>query len=281
MTSIHALKTQFHQWTNPYLPYHWLESWLLFVLDKDKVFLMLHDDYVLSDDEYDAFHKGLARLQQGIPLAYLIGWQGFFGREFKVNEHTLIPRADTEVLVEAVLTFVRNRSLQSPYLLDLGAGSGCIGITLAKELPNSQVLLGDVSAYALAVATDNARQLGAANCQFCQTSWYEGIEGRFDVIVSNPPYIAKNDEHLEHLKAEPITALVAEDEGLSDIKCIIDGSLHHLVRGGMLAIEHGHDQGSVVQALFNKANFKEVDTIKDYGGNDRITIGIYDEVYHE
>lgn len=274
--TIKALKRDFRQLSDAHLPYHWLESLLLFVLNQDKAFLITNDDYVLSEEEYQAVHQGLTQLQNHTPLAHLIGRQGFFGHEFVVNEHTLIPRADTEILVETVLAFVRENRLDNARILDLGTGTGCIGISLAKALPNSRVLLSDKSHHALAVAKDNAMHLRANNCQCHHGSWYEGIHGRFDVIVSNPPYIAKDDEHLRHLGAEPLMALVADDEGLSDIKMIIVGALTHLHHGGLLAIEHGYDQGVSVQSLFCQANFKEIRTIKDYGGNDRVTMGIYE-----
>lgn len=274
--TIKALKRDFRRLSNAHLPYHWLESWLLFVLNKDKAFLIANDDYVLSEEEHQAFAWGLTQLQNHTPLAYLIGRQGFFGHEFVVNEHTLIPRADTEILVETVLTFVRDNHLGNAHILDLGTGTGCIGISLAKALPSSRVLLCDKSPHALAVAKDNATHLAADNCQCHHGSWYEGIHEVFDVIVSNPPYIAKDDEHLRYLGAEPLMALVADDEGLSDIKMIIGGALTHLHHGGLLAIEHGHDQSVSVQSLFCQANFKEIRTMKDHGGNDRVTMGIYE-----
>lgn len=278
MHTINTLKAQFRKLSHAHLPYHWFELLLLFVLNKDKAFLITHDDYLLTDDEYDSFGDGVAKLCSGVPLAYVIGRQGFFGHEFVVNEHTLIPRPDTEILVQVVLDVVADKSLEQARILDLGTGSGCIALSIAKALPSSVVLAVDYSHHALAVAQLNAQDLQVANCQFIQSNWYENIPMQnFDVIVSNPPYIARTDEHLAHLGAEPITALVADDDGLADIVMIITGSLNHLNAGGLLLIEHGYNQGASVRALFVKTGFKDVRTIKDYGSNDRITIGVCDE----
>lgn len=272
-SDIKALKTYFRQLAHAQLPYHWLESLLLFVLKKDKVFLMIHDDYVLNNEESQQLFDGIHQMQSGKPLAYVIGRQGFFGREFLVNEHTLIPRADTEILIDAVLTHARQQPTIGR-LLDLGTGSGCIAITLAKELPNAHIIAVDSSKDALEVAQHNAHLLKAENCQFIHSSWYDHVQGSFDVIVSNPPYINKEDEHLAYLSHEPITALVADHQGLADISHIIGHATHHLNVNGLLAIEHGYDQREAVQTLFRQANFTQIATIKDYGGNDRVTWGI-------
>lgn len=275
MKSIKSLKSEFRQISHDNLPYHWLESVLLFILNKNKSFLITDEDYVLSDEEWQRFSDGLNKLHLGIPPAYIMGKQGFFGHEFVVNEHTLIPRADTEILVEMVLAFTNERQLDGGKILDLGTGSGCIAISLAKALPHFNVTAVDYSTQALEVAKQNANLLGVNNCCFVHSNWYDDIFDKFDVIVSNPPYIAKNDEHLIHLSAEPMTALVADNDGLSDIECIINGGKHHLNHQGLLAIEHGHLQGGAVQTIFIKAGFTQVKTIKDYGGNDRATLGVF------
>ncbi|UYZ69553.1 peptide chain release factor N(5)-glutamine methyltransferase [Moraxella bovis] len=278
MHTINALKAQFRKLSHAHLPYHWFELLLLFVLNKDKAFLITHDDYLLTADEYGRLEGGMTKLCSGVPLAYVIGRQGFFGHEFAVNEHTLIPRPDTEMLVEAVLDVVADKGLGQARILDLGTGSGCIALSIAKALPSSTVLAVDYSHHALDVARRNAQDLQVASCQFIQSNWYENIPMQsFDVIVSNPPYIARTDEHLAQLGAEPITALVADNHGLSDIEKIIKGSAVYLMPSGVLALEHGYDQGAGVRMLFAKAGFKDVRTVKDYGGNDRITMGVCDE----
>lgn len=273
--SIKTIKQQCRAMSSEALPYHWLEGWLMSVLDKDKLFLMMHDDYVLTADEYDRFMQGVTRMRSGVPLAYLVGEQDFFGRTFKVNPSTLIPRPDTERLIEVVLDWLSVQAIDSPSILDLGTGSGCIAITLAKELPASNVLAVDMSADALAVAIQNGQRLAADNCRCVQSDWFDAVCGEFDVIVSNPPYIDKADEHLNALHHEPMTALVADDMGLSDIMTIISGSVEYLKLGGLIAIEHGYDQGQSVRELFAQQGFDDVQTIKDYGGNDRLTMGVW------
>lgn len=259
---------------NSPLPRHWWQGWLCFVLDKPSSFLITHDDYTLSDAEYERFAEGIFQMAQGVPLAYLTGEQEFFGRSFVVNEHTLIPRPDTERLVEVVLDWVKKSGLNAGRILDLGTGSGCIAITLAKELPSWQVVAVDFSAEALQIAKQNAERLSVSNCQFVQSNWFGGVEGEFDVIVSNPPYIVKDDEHLSALMAEPITALVSDGEGLFDIEQIVSQAHEFLKDDGLLAVEHGCDQRVGVQGLFKQYGYDQIETIKDYGGNDRLTVGV-------
>lgn len=275
MKTIKHIKSQFRQIAHDTLPYHWLESWLLFVIQKDKSFLITHDEHELPDDEFDRLTDGVNKMTNGTPLAYVMGKQGFFGHEFIVNEHTLIPRPDTEMLIQTVLDFIDDNALKNGRILDLGTGSGCIGLSLAHALPDWSVVAVDLSEQAVQVAHKNADELNIKNCQIYSSNWYENIQGDFDVIVSNPPYIAKDDEHLANLKAEPITALVADNDGLADIETIVNGSKIHLKQGGLLAIEHGFDQKNDVQKLFKQAGFDHVRTIKDYGNNDRMTLGIY------
>ncbi len=244
------------------------------ILDKAPSFLITQGDYVLSDDEYWAWLDSVERLEQGEPLAYVLGRQGFWGREFVVNRHTLIPRPDSERLIETVLDFVKVKGLTAPRILDLGTGSGCLAVTLAKELPSSQVVAVDFCANALQVATQNGKHLQADNCQFIQSDWFDDVAGVFDVIISNPPYIAPDDEHLPSLRAEPVTALVADELGLADIRHIVAGAGRFLVSGGLLAVEHGYDQGQAVAKIFTQCGFSDVQTIKDYGNNDRLTLGV-------
>ncbi|WP_323841360.1 MULTISPECIES: peptide chain release factor N(5)-glutamine methyltransferase [unclassified Moraxella] len=260
---------------NGILPRHWWQAWLCFVLGKPTSFLITDDDYVLTEAELSCFDDGIAKMLSGVPLAYLMGEQEFFGRIFKVNEHTLIPRPDTERLIEEVLGWAGSHDLQMGKLLDLGTGTGCIAITLAKALPNCQITALDISPDALLVAIENAKNLSVDNCTFLQSNWYENVHEKFDIIVANPPYIAKDDEHLTALMAEPMTALVAEDDGLMDIKHIISGAREHLNAGGLLAIEHGYDQGRKVWAIFDEYGYQSLRSVQDYGGNDRLTMGVY------
>ena len=284
-SSIHQIKQQIGQLTNGdtdnQLPSFWFTDWLLYVIDKPAIALMTDEDYQLSDTELEQFDTGVAKMKQGTPLAYLTGHQEFWSLNFTVNEHTLIPRPDTEVLVEQVLNWInaqptRNSNKQ---LLDLGTGSGCIAISLAHESKqaNWQVVAVDLSQEALKVAKHNAVINGVADIKFVQSSWYQALpicdQPQFDIIVSNPPYIDETDEHLAHLTAEPISALSAPNQGLADIEHIVSHATTYLCAGGLLAIEHGHDQGDAVRQLFLDNDFGSVHTIKDYGDNDRVTLG--------
>lgn len=280
------------------LPAHWVSDWLLHILQKSPSFLITDSNYQLTEAEQAQFNTGIAQMQAGKPLAYLTGKQAFWSLEFEVNEHTLIPRPDTEVLVEQVLDWIsqhknslsisNDEPIVAPYqLLDLGTGSGCIAISLAHELATIypkqwQVTALDFSTEALAVAKHNAQLNRVSNIQFLHSDWFSVLNGSetterplFDVIVSNPPYIVDNDHHLDKLKAEPLSALVAPDNGLGDIEQIAEQARDYLVRGGLLAVEHGYDQGELVRQMFTDFGYDQVKTMKDYGGNDRVTLGIY------
>jgi release factor glutamine methyltransferase len=256
------------------------QAWLGACLQVGFSYFITHADKPIADDIVTKYREGIAKLEQGVPLAYVIGRQGFWRHEFKVNQYTLIPRPDTETLVETVLNLAKNRFnlAHSLRLLDLGTGSGCIAISLAAEQPNWQVTATDFSTQALAVAQHNAQQIGTANVEFYQGSWFQALPDdmpKFDIIVSNPPYIDSDDEHLPALTAEPITALVAANHGLADIEVIAQGSGARLNAQGLLAIEHGYNQGDAVQQIFRQYSFTDVTTLKDFGGNDRVTYGFF------
>ena len=294
--TIGQIKQQIQQLTNEaassHLPSFWLTDWLLFVIEQPSSFLITDENYQLTDSELAQFHAGVTKMQQGTPLAYLTGQQEFWSLNFKVNQHTLIPRPDTEILIEQVLTWINSQpksvdnNKKPKRLLDLGTGSGCIAISLAHELnksnPNSkaenwQVVAVDLSSEALKVAKHNAMVNEVADIEFIQSSWYDALshhnEPLFDVIVSNPPYIDEEDEHLSRLVAEPISALSAPNHGLADIEHIVQQAPQHLNVGGLLAIEHGFDQGLAVRQLFLDNSFDSVHTVQDFGGNDRVTLG--------
>lgn len=285
ISTIRQIKQQIQQLTNGEsnnrLPSFWFTDWLLYVIDKPAIALMTDEDYQLTDSEVARFNDGVVKMQQGIPLAYLTGQQEFWSLNFRVNEHTLIPRPDTEVLVEQVLNWINAQptQLSNKRLLDLGTGSGCIAISLAHELKqaNWQIVAVDLSLEALKVAQHNAVSNNVANIEFVQSSWYQALpiydEPQFDIIVSNPPYIDETDEHLAGLTAEPISALSAPNQGLADIEHIVQQATTYLCTGGLLAIEHGYDQGDAVRQLFLDNGFESVHTMKDYGNNDRVTLG--------
>ena len=294
--TIGQIKQQIQQLTNAaassHLPSFWLTDWLLFVIEQPSSFLITDENYQLTDSELAQFHAGVTKMQQGTPLAYLTGQQEFWSLNFKVNQHTLIPRPDTEILIEQVLTWINSQpksvdnNKKPKRLLDLGTGSGCIAISLAHELKQScqnssteswQVVAVDLSLEALKVAKHNAMVNELADIEFIQSSWYDALptqdEPLFDVIVSNPPYIDEEDEHLARLVAEPISALSAPNHGLADIEHIVQQAPQHLNVGGLLAIEHGFDQGLAVRQLFLDNRFDSVHTVQDFGGNDRVTLG--------
>ncbi|WP_296172371.1 peptide chain release factor N(5)-glutamine methyltransferase [Psychrobacter sp. UBA2769] len=294
--TIGQIKQQVQQWLNESensnIPSFWFTDWLLFVIDKPSSFLITDENYQLTDSELAQFHAGVTKMQQGTPLAYLTGQQEFWSLNFKVNEHTLIPRPDTEILIEQVLTWINSQpksvdnNKKPKRLLDLGTGSGCIAISLAHELKQScqnssteswQVVAVDLSLEALKVAKHNAMVNELVDIEFIQSSWYDALatqdEPLFDVIVSNPPYIDEEDEHLSRLVAEPISALSAPNHGLADIEHIVQQAPQHLNVGGLLAIEHGFDQGLAVRQLFLDNSFDSVHTVQDFGGNDRVTLG--------
>lgn len=287
MTSltISQIKQQIQQLTNEErassLPSFWLTDWLLYVIDRPALFLITDESYELTDSEQTRFEAGVIKMQQGVPLAYLTGQQAFWSLNFLVNEHTLIPRPDTEVLIEQVLNWISTQPAQvsNKRLLDLGTGSGCIAISLAHELKkdNWQVVAVDLSSEVLNVAQHNAELNGVDNVKFVQSSWYDELSTQdtslFDIIVSNPPYIDEADEHLARLVAEPISALSAPNHGLADIEQIVQQATNYLRSGGLLAIEHGFDQGRAVRQLFLENDFESVTTVQDYGGNDRVTLG--------
>ena len=243
---------------------------LAHILDKPKEYLIAHDEEELSDQAVMTFDLYVSMRIDGMPVPYLTGRQEFFGRYFEVDSNVLIPRPDTEVLIEQALIVAPER----PAVLDMGTGSGCIAVTLAKECPGARVTATDVSAEALEIASRNATSLGA-DIDFRQGSWWEtvGEHECFDIIVSNPPYIRSDDEHLPALQYEPQSALTDGGDGLSCLREITSHVLPHLRQGGWLLVEHGWDQGPEVAELFRAAGLAAVRTVRDYGGNDRVTMG--------
>ena len=218
------------------------------------------------------FDSLCARRRRGEPVAYLLGEKEFYGRRFAVSPAVLVPRPETELLVELALQ--RAVPCRAPRILDLGTGSGCVAITLAREHPAASVLAVDRSGDALAIARANASQLGA-DVEFLASDWFDAIRGRFDVIVANPPYVASDDPHLGALRHEPRQALVAGADGLDDLRRIVAQSPSHLERAGWLLVEHGHEQGPYVRDLFRHAAFADIETHRDLAGIERVTFGTW------
>jgi len=242
---------------------------------------MAHGDDSADPDIAARFHTLAERRRSGEPLAYLLGQQEFYGRPFAVSPAVLIPRADTETLVETALEqlmLLRQQRRAVPLsLLELGTGSGIIAITLALEAPDTEVHAVERSPDALAMAQQNAKALGANRIHWHAGSWWQALAcpRRFDLIVSNPPYIAANDHHLQQgdLRFEPPQALAAGPDGLDDLRIIIGGAPAHLNPGGWLLLEHGYDQEAPVQALLRDAGFADVFTRRDLAGQPRVSGG--------
>lgn len=255
---------------------HEAELLLLHVLDRPRSWLFAHATDPLDVADHAAFEALLARRVAGEPVAYLTGRRGFWTLDLEVDPATLIPRPETELLVELALDRLpQGHALQ---LADLGTGSGAIALALASERPQAQVLATDASPGALAVAARNAARHELGNVRFAEGGhdWYGPLQGaRFDLIASNPPYIASDDPHLARgdLRFEPATALASGVDGLDDIRRIVDGGKAHLLPGGWLLIEHGWDQGAAIRVLFDTAGFAEVQTVQDLEQRDRITLG--------
>lgn len=243
------------------------------VLETSRTYLRTWPDKPLTAHQLSNFEALIAKRQQGVPIAYLIGSREFWSRDFSVTSAVLIPRPDTECLIELSLQLIPpNKPVK---IIDLGTGSGIIAITLAAERPQAQLSATDISLLALHVAQLNA-QKHHTHIQFYQSDWFANVpEGKFDIIVSNPPYIAADDSHLQtgDLRFEPQQALVASDQGLRDIKIIAESARYYLEIGGYLLIEHGYNQEQQVQAIFNHSGYHKIQTYQDLSGQPRVTVG--------
>ncbi len=251
---------------------------LCHALDKPRSYLLTWPDKILDDTTHAAFDALLARRLTGEPVAYIIGEREFWSLPLKVSPSTLIPRPDTERLVEVALE--KAQTLDGD-ILDLGTGTGAIALALASELPQRRVVGIDLRDEAQQLASDNANRLHLTNVTFLQGSWFEPLSHgtKFALIVSNPPYIEENDPHLAQgdVRFEPKSALVAADNGLADIKHISDAGRDYLQSGGWLAFEHGYDQGASVRTIMQALGYQHVITEQDYAGHDRVTLGQYND----
>jgi len=243
------------------------------VTGKARTFILAFGETQLTAAQEQQLAMLLARRKTGEPVAHLTGEREFWSLPLYVSAATLIPRPDTECLVEQALA----RLPDSPCrILDLGTGTGAIALALASERPDCQVTAVDVMPDAVELAQRNLERLDFRNVQILQSSWFSAIANQsYDMIVSNPPYIDQHDPHLSQgdVRFEPLTALVAANEGLADIEHIISSAREHLVSGGWLLLEHGWTQGRAVRALFCAAGYESVETCRDYGNNDRLTLG--------
>ncbi len=237
--------------------------------------LLSHDRDRVPPEARDRFELAIARRRAGEPIAYLIGHREFWGRDFLCTPAALIPRPETEHVVEAALARLPAR--QRTRMLDVGTGTGVIAITLALERPGLEITAVDVSEDALALAARNASALGADGVRFLKSDWFSALAGEppFDLIVSNPPYVAQGDPHLVQgdLRFEPWVALTDRADGLTAYRVLAEASARHLVPGGYLIVEHGHDQGAAVRELLSAARLDDVETRADLAGLPRVTSG--------
>ncbi|MDR9439303.1 MAG: peptide chain release factor N(5)-glutamine methyltransferase [Halomonas sp.] len=249
------------------------EVLLCHVLGVDRTWLYTWGDREAPVFEWARFEALVAARAQGQPIAYLTGEREFWGLRLATSPHTLIPRPDTERLVEAAL---ERAASPRGRLLDLGTGTGAIALAFASERPDWSVVGIDLRPEAVVLARQNAERLAIANIAFRESDWFAALEGeRFHLVVSNPPYIAEDDPHLRRgdVRFEPQSALVAAEGGLAGLRHLVGEARVHLVSGGWLLLEHGHGQGKAVRDALAAAGYAEIATLRDLGGHDRVSLG--------
>jgi len=249
------------------------ELLLAAAIGKSRSYLHTWPERIVSSEDAEAYAGYLQRRRAGEPVAYILGQQGFWKIDLEVAPHTLIPRPDTELLVETALEL---QPAAPAKVLDLGTGTGAIALALASDCPAWQVTAVDRVDEAVALAERNRQRLGLGNVKVLASHWFSSLAGeRFDLIVSNPPYIAAQDPHLVEgdVRFEPSSALVAGADGLDDLRLIVSEAPQYLLPGGWLLLEHGYDQADAVRALLAVQGFTEVASRKDLGGHERISLG--------
>lgn len=246
---------------------------LLNILQKPRSYLFTWPEKQLTDEQSQAFERACERRLNGEPVSHITGYREFWSLQLEVNPTTLIPRPDTETLVELALSCNVPNDAK---VLDLGTGTGAIALALGSEMPTWDIIAVDRIDDAVALAKRNQKRLAINNVCVKQSNWFSALNNKkFDLIVTNPPYIKYNDKHLHQgdVRFEPLSALVADDAGLADIKQIITQSRDYLHSNGYLLIEHGFEQSAAVRHIFNQMAFINVSTVKDLGNNDRVTFG--------
>ncbi|PPI88124.1 protein-(glutamine-N5) methyltransferase, release factor-specific [Candidatus Pantoea edessiphila] len=246
---------------------------LSFAMGKSIAWLYAFDEIIINDDKLIFLDELLIRRFNGEPLAYVIGQCEFWSLTLKVICDTMIPRYDTEIIVEQSLNYLSKPSLK---ILDLGTGTGAIALSIASERPQCKVFGIDCISTVVKNAQYNAVNLNISNATFFLSYWFNNIpQNKFDLIVSNPPYIEVNSPYLKlgDVRFEPTSALVSDENGLSDLKAIIKNSFHWLTYDGWLLLEHGWKQGKAVRNIMQQYGYRKISTIKDYGGNPRVTLG--------
>lgn len=254
------------------------EVLLCHVLEQDRTWLYTWGDKMCSSWEHARFDALIAARVQGTPVAYLTGQREFWGLRLATSPNTLIPRPDTETLVELALS---RAPMPTGRLLDLGTGTGAIALAFASEQPGWQVLGVDVREEAVELAAHNAQTLGLVNARFLHSNWFAALENYdeagtlFDIIVSNPPYLAADDPHLAEgdVRFEPRSALVAKADGMADLLYLVESAQHYLAASGWLLLEHGYTQADKVRMALNSAGYQNVESVRDLGGHERVTLG--------
>ncbi|MGB9092998.1 MAG: peptide chain release factor N(5)-glutamine methyltransferase [Gallionella sp.] len=252
-----------------------VQSLLQLVLRVNRAWLLGHPERLLDTDQHDRYTALFERRLRGEPVAYLLGEREFYGLNFKVSPATLIPRPETELLVE--LTLQRIPRQGACRVLDLGTGSGAIALSIAHARPDTEVTAADASAAALEVAQCNAHRLEVRNVRLLLSDWFSALgDERFDIIVANPPYIAADDAHLTQgdVRFEPRAALASGKDGLDDIRRICAQAGEHLSENGWLMLEHGYDQAAQVRALLQQSGFEQIFSARDLAGIERVSGGI-------
>ncbi len=249
------------------------ELLLMHVLNVSRGWLYAHDDAALTDEQQQNFNRLLQQRQQGIPIAYLTGHKEFWSMDLLVNKHTLIPRPETELLVERTL----EKLVDIPHarILELGTGTGAISLALAHEHPDWQIDAADISKEALEVARENAQRLKITNISFSRSDWFSAFPAlhRYNAVISNPPYIRETDPHLssEDIRFEPRQALTSGSDGLDAIRHLITQSPDYLKSNGWLLFEHGYDQTRDIHTLLKLHKYQHIQQWKDIYGNDRVS----------
>ncbi len=250
------------------------EVLLCHTLNKSRSFIYSWPEYTLTKQQQDDYRKLVEQRLSGQPVAYLVGMRDFWSLELDVCKDVLIPRPDSELIVELALEKIPTTAKW--HIADLGTGSGAIALAIATERPDCYLYAVDISNCALNVAKSNADKLKITNIEFIEGNWFKPLADRqFEIIVSNPPYIAENDRHLMagDVRFEPKQALISGKDGMDDIQKIVIAAKCHLKRGGWLLLEHGYKQGKAVRNLFSHADYTDIVTCKDIAGNDRVTLG--------
>tara|TARA_B110000444_G_scaffold214701_1_gene212153 strand:- start:185 stop:1027 length:843 start_codon:yes stop_codon:yes gene_type:complete len=246
------------------------ELTLCHILEVNRASILARPERPLSANQLVEINRWADALRNDVPFAYLAGEQEFWGLNLAVSPHVLVPRPETELLIESALALLQNGAS----LLDLGTGSGAIALAIASERDDAKITATDISTDALLVAKQNAETLGI-EVTFQESRWLESLTGRWQIIVSNPPYIDPADPHLRHLHAEPQHALIADEKGLADLRQIITEAPNYLANGGWLLLEHGFDQAQQVRLLLEQSGFQAVTSHRDLANIERVSLGQY------